>query len=95
MTYARDLIEVARLVYLQNFDCNLPPMVVTLVHLGIPTTSQRVIHRIVARWNLHGPRKQALGTTYLTQSGETLLAERRSQNIQHLFNIMKKVRPSQ
>ena len=84
MTYTPNLIEIARLVYLQNFDRDLSPLEFTLPHLGISAASQWITRWVVARRNLHRPRKQTLAAANLTQSGQALLPEQRSQVIQRL-----------
>ena len=88
-----DLDQVACLVYLEHFDCNLAPLVLALPYFGKPTVIERGIHSVVAKWDLYRSWEQSLVAAYPAQCGQTPPSEPRRQAVQCLF-VMRKLSSS-
>ena len=64
-TYTRDLLQVTQSVHLQDFNCDVEPLVFSLPHFGKPAVTQWRVQPIVAGRDSHRSRKQSLAATYL------------------------------
>jgi len=78
MTHTRNLIKIARRVYLQNLNRDLEALMFTHPHVGIPAAVQSFPRSIETKWDLEWARKQSMATTYLAKNVQTLPLEPRS-----------------